>query len=547
MASTDLEGQPSKKGRTRKRDDEPLPPKPTYNAAVAGSSSVVTPTPVQPWMEEEPVLVEEGDLTSEEGESGPCLWLSQTFKQCLDQQWEQTVIIKLMGRRIGYRTLCTLLQSLWQLRGLMKVVDLDHDFYLVKLKEEANYLRVLTNGPWMLFSQVLAVQRWFPTFRLSQAQVTHAVVWVRFPNLPIARYHPTILQALGNLVRSLVKVDAATTNAQRGRFARLAVELDLSAPLRTSLVLDGETIMVEYEGLPTVCSSCGFIGHESAACPHRPSTTDVASKKHKEAAIGSSRASPLGRNDAGTTPGPSSGEQPWIPSRGGRRGQRPARAAGTPSSSSSAIPGHVSRTVHQRVGQRGAAVHRGGSRFNILETIVSPTEDLSSPSLPSHPFIFFGSGRRVEQTSLVLNEPNETHAGPILTEGSPQFPVQAQSASSAEGPTGLLSVGPATGSGPHPGDPTLVQLQPSPTAQHLAIDLQSHIEMVCDQVLLIGQVPGGLGASPLNEGVEASGLAVGAGHEVPIPTPQLDEPMVQVQQAVNIPTVPEGAPRGASA
>ncbi|KAJ8755676.1 hypothetical protein K2173_022271 [Erythroxylum novogranatense] len=113
--------------------------------------------------------------------------------------------------------------------------------------------------------------------------------------------------------------------------------------------------------------------------------------------------------------------------------------------------------------------------------------------------------------------------------------------------------------------PRRIQLQPSPTAQHLAIDLQSHTEMVCDQVLLMAQSLGELGVSPLIEGVGASGFAMGAGRanllpnptvsldltpaarpSVDFPTQPLDEAMEPVQLDSIIHAIQEGDPRGAS-
>ncbi|CAN1279584.1 hypothetical protein LINPERPRIM_LOCUS17071 [Linum perenne] len=52
------------------------------------------------------------------------------------------------------------------------------------------------------------------------------VVWARFPHVPIQFYHPQILTSLGNLIGWTVKIDANTQRGDRGKFARLAVEID---------------------------------------------------------------------------------------------------------------------------------------------------------------------------------------------------------------------------------------------------------------------------------------------------------------------------------
>ncbi|CAN1816511.1 hypothetical protein LINPERHAP1_LOCUS27794 [Linum perenne] len=78
------------------------------------------------------------------------------------------------------------------------------------------------------------------------------VVWVRFPHVPIRFYHPQVLTSLGNLVGRTVKIDANTQRADRGKFARLAVEINLNEPLAPVVSLDGVLQPVEYESIPNL-------------------------------------------------------------------------------------------------------------------------------------------------------------------------------------------------------------------------------------------------------------------------------------------------------
>ncbi|CAN1818831.1 hypothetical protein LINPERHAP1_LOCUS28511 [Linum perenne] len=93
------------------------------------------------------------------------------------------------------------------------------------------------------------------------------VVWIRFPHLPIQLYHKQILSSLGNLIGRTVRMDHNTQTAERGKFARIAVEIDLNEPLVTGVELDGAWQRVEYENLPELCFSCGKVGHEKGSCP----------------------------------------------------------------------------------------------------------------------------------------------------------------------------------------------------------------------------------------------------------------------------------------
>ncbi|KAJ8762753.1 hypothetical protein K2173_017568 [Erythroxylum novogranatense] len=335
---------------------------------------------------------------------------------------------------------------------------------------------------------------WFSPFR-STRTVTHVVVQVRFPNLPISRYHPTILEALGNLVGSLVKIDDATSQAQRGRFARLAVELDLSAPLRSSVALDGETLLVEYEGLPSVCAGCGFTGHDLGAFI----TTPYASNTRPES--------------SGRPPGPSL----HLP------------GENNPGSKSSVVPLALLSHAQVAEGRPKHAPRRRSLRPLRLTQVVTVDRLITGQANKARPHVweapvstFWRTGSRVAPTGVVPTEPNGLPFGPILIEAlmgmvqpepngnppglilteaphSPSGPPPSEGPSTVHtppdpvpwavgGPSGPASVDRGTGRGLGPLTPVHIRLQPSAPDNHLAIELRSHQRMVLRPGLLVGRL-----------------------------------------------------------
>ncbi|KAJ4837889.1 hypothetical protein Tsubulata_006545 [Turnera subulata] len=169
-----------------------------------------------PLLEEEPeVECHDGDISYVRGKYGLAERLSEAFKERLEKRWDYTVVVKLLGRAVGYRTLFGRLQTMWKPSRSMKVVDLEDDFYLLRLDCEEDYYRALSGGPWTILGHALSVQPYDASFRASDGRVSQAVIWARFADFPPCWYNSEVLRALGNLVGGAMKVDANTKEAIR--------------------------------------------------------------------------------------------------------------------------------------------------------------------------------------------------------------------------------------------------------------------------------------------------------------------------------------------
>lgn len=87
-------------------------------------------------------------------------------------------------------------------------------------------------------------------------------------------YYQEILRSIGNLIGRTVRIDYHTQQAERGKFASVAVEIDLSKLLENKFFIDGEWQRIEYSGLPQICFTCGRAGHNMAFCPNKPCRPD---------------------------------------------------------------------------------------------------------------------------------------------------------------------------------------------------------------------------------------------------------------------------------
>ncbi|CAN0880988.1 hypothetical protein LINGRAHAP2_LOCUS13963, partial [Linum grandiflorum] len=123
-----------------------------------------------------------------------------------------------------------------------------------------------TGGPWMILGHYLTVFAWDSHFRISDALPQKMAVWVQFPRLPYQYYHRDVLEGLGNLVGKHIRTDNHTLTSVRGKFARIAVEIDLLAPMPKGVYVDGAWQVLEYGNLPIFCRKCGRFGHENGSC-----------------------------------------------------------------------------------------------------------------------------------------------------------------------------------------------------------------------------------------------------------------------------------------
>ncbi|KAJ4826662.1 hypothetical protein Tsubulata_001544 [Turnera subulata] len=80
-------------------------------------------------------------------------------------------------------------------------------------------------------------------------------------------YQLDILKEICNRIGRMIRVDYSTQKTERGRFTKVAVELDISTPLETEAYVDGIWYPIVYESLPQVCFNCGRAGHLMVNCP----------------------------------------------------------------------------------------------------------------------------------------------------------------------------------------------------------------------------------------------------------------------------------------
>ncbi|CAN1187237.1 hypothetical protein LINPERHAP2_LOCUS38612 [Linum perenne] len=191
----------------------------------------------------------------------------------------------MLGKSFAFPFMSRNLPQLWEKKGRIEVCDVGWGYYVVKFDTVGDYERAMFGGPWMV-----------------------------------------VLTIIGNKIGKTVRLDLTTMGGSRGNFARICVEVDLSKPLLSKYRLRRRVCHIEYEGLHTICYSCGCFGHVQDQCQ----------KKAEEAPVevpGDVFVNPIFQNSGIEDPRPEVEEDfgPWMKvSRAGRRSKKAVPVASTP-------------------------------------------------------------------------------------------------------------------------------------------------------------------------------------------------------------------------
>lgn len=69
---------------------------------------------------------------------------------------------------------------------------------------------------------------------------------------------------------------------QCGHFTRFTIQINLSTPLISKILIAGRLHSVEYELLTFICSQCGRVGHLRDGCPHLVMDKDMEGKINEQ-------------------------------------------------------------------------------------------------------------------------------------------------------------------------------------------------------------------------------------------------------------------------
>ncbi|KAI5410086.1 hypothetical protein KIW84_055533 [Lathyrus oleraceus] len=147
--------------------------------------------------------------------------------------------------------------------GEYKFRDYECPEIILSKKEEQRI-----SGSWKKdYREDVAEKNKSPSFYLASDAIEQVVVWVCVLGLPIDYYGERFISLIGKHIWYSVKVDRNTLNRERGKYARLWVQVELTKPLLAIFSIKGRHYKVEYEGVHIICLNCGSFGVQEALHP----------------------------------------------------------------------------------------------------------------------------------------------------------------------------------------------------------------------------------------------------------------------------------------
>ena len=77
-------------------------------------------------------------------------------------QWVNALIIKVVGKTMGYHFISLRVMSLWKPSGRMDCVEMEKCLFLLHFSLKEDYERVLKDGPWFVGGHYLSIRNWEP-------------------------------------------------------------------------------------------------------------------------------------------------------------------------------------------------------------------------------------------------------------------------------------------------------------------------------------------------------------------------------------------------
>ncbi|KAI9099052.1 hypothetical protein K1719_024819 [Acacia pycnantha] len=174
-----------------------------------------------PVEEEDDIVLNNGDVSIGLNGTIPTVDFASHVIETLNKRMGLVVVVKLLGRKMGYCRLRNQLHNLWKPAGQIKLIDLDEDCFLVRFQDDLDY----HNG-------------------------------LLLPKLPARYYHKSIIRSIGGVFGEVIRVDYNIDSGDRGDSSEVLLASVPNVPIPISQAREtsefGSWMQVQHRRRPAV-------------------------------------------------------------------------------------------------------------------------------------------------------------------------------------------------------------------------------------------------------------------------------------------------------
>ncbi|XP_016178012.1 uncharacterized protein LOC107620353 [Arachis ipaensis] len=182
------------------------------------------------------------------------------------EPYKDAIVIKVLGKNFSYTAITHRLKGVWRTKGGYEILDVGFGYFLVKFDLLEDREKVFLGGPWMITGSYVAVKPWSSSFRPCENTFGSTMVWIRITGLNINYYQERAMKMIASAVGKPIRIDLATKSAEREKYARACVQINLGLPVIKKIQVDGHMYDIEYEHLNLICEKCSCFGHVTREC-----------------------------------------------------------------------------------------------------------------------------------------------------------------------------------------------------------------------------------------------------------------------------------------
>ncbi|XP_026662514.2 uncharacterized protein LOC103712550 [Phoenix dactylifera] len=166
------------------------------------------------------------EIPSEEGELARAAWR------------DTMVIVRSAGCRVPVEWICRV-RVVGKLDYDVEEFLMSNETFAFRFRTGSDREAAMEAGPWLVASQLLAMERWRPNFVPDDRQLSRLVVWLKLPNLSMEYWTKGLIWNIAVKAGRPLALDKITDLGRMLGFARVKVELDARAPIRSGTFIRG--------------------------------------------------------------------------------------------------------------------------------------------------------------------------------------------------------------------------------------------------------------------------------------------------------------------